>query len=181
MRSLKVIQFFAKLGKILSRIIGVFSIVIALICAFCVLGIAFLPNETFDFGGITIGSLVSESSKLNIGEMYTSLTIYIITCSGEALLCVIAGRFFANELQAGTPFDTDCAKQMLRLGIYAIVIPIITMLAAALIGAVMSNCFGGVEELNIQSFLSIGVGIMFIALSLICRYGAEQAENNFGE
>lgn len=178
MRSLKVIQFFSRLGKILSRIIGVLSIIMALICAFCVLGIAFLPNDTFEFGGITIGSLMSESHKLNLGEVYTSLTVYIIMCSGETVLCALSARFFAGELRAGTPFTAECANGLLRLGILTVIVPIVTMLAAALVGTVMSNCFGGIDELNIQSFLSVGVGVIFIVLSLICKYVVRWTEKS---
>lgn len=175
---MKFIQTLAKLGKGFSRAICILSLTVAVICAICVLGIAFLPNESFVFSGITIHSLIPDGKSLDAGEYYTALTMYIIICSGEAVLCRIAERFFADELRAGTPFTREISGKMLKLGVLTVALPIITMLIAALICTVMSNSFGTVREYNIGGFGSVGIGILFIILSVVCRCIAERNEEN---
>ena len=64
----------------------------------------------------------------------------------------------------------------MRLGILAICIPIGTQMIAAIVYAVMEQTMQGVAPLQLDNDGSVTLGIMFIVLSLICRYGEELRE-----
>lgn len=63
----------------------------------------------------------------------------MILCAGEAVLAKFAEHYFKRELVDGTPFDLGGAKELRRLGILAICIPIGTQMLAEIIYAVMEQ------------------------------------------
>lgn len=65
---------------------------------------------------------------------------------------------------------------MQRLGILTIFLPIGTQIVAEIVHAVMEQAMQGVAPLQLDNDSSVTLGIMFIVLSLICRYGAELRE-----
>lgn len=65
---------------------------------------------------------------------------------------------------------------MMRLGILAICIPIGTQIIAEIVCAVMEQTLHGVARFQFDHSSSVTLGVMFIVLSLICRYGAELRE-----
>ena len=172
MKSLETIQKLAKIAKIFCRIIFVFCIVGASCCAAGIISLAVIP-ESFKIGGVTVQSMIAEYGKVGIGTCYTTMAVCIVLCAGEAVLCKIAERYFKNELDAGTPFTHEGSKELLRLGIFTIVIPIVTNIIAAILHAVMKLVFENVADMDISGYVSVGIGVMFIITSLLCRYGAE--------
>ena len=100
----------------------------------------------------------------------------MILCAGEAVLAKFAEHYFKRELADGTPFDLGGAKELMRLGILAICIPIGVQMIAEIVYAVMEQTMQGVAALQLDNTGSVTLGIMFIVLSLICRYGAELHE-----
>ena len=106
------------------------------------------------------------------------MAVGAIICAGEAVLCRIAGRYFKNELEAGTPFTFDGAKELLRLGIYTICIPVVTVVASEIVYQVMKHFLSNVDKLEIGNAVSVELGVMFIIMSLLCKYGAEIAKDN---
>lgn len=62
---------------------------------------------------------------------------------------------------------------MMRLGILAICIPIGTQMIAEIVYAVMEQTLHGVEPFQLDHSGSVALGVMFIVMSLGCRYGAE--------
>lgn len=175
-KTLNAIQVFSKIGKILSTIIHVFCIVGIVGCC---IGLA--TYGTFDnalkIAGVNIHGLVKESEELSQGTAYASMTTALIFCIGQVILTRIAGRYFKNELRAGTPFTLDGAKELLHLGICTICIPIGTAVAAGISYVIISNVFEHVAEMSTDNFTSTGLGIGMILVSLICKYGAQLAGN----
>ena len=98
----------------------------------------------------------------------------------EAALAKFAACYFKKELKAGTPFTLSGAKELLRLGILTVAIPLGCALAANITGGILAGYMPVDREL-LSSFLpdnegSITLGIMFMLMSLLCRHGAEQKE-----
>ena len=94
----------------------------------------------------------------------------------SSILCRFAEKYFANELKAGTPFTFDGAKELMRLGILAIVIPLSAKALAAIVYAVLKLLLEGVEAPKDWYGISVGLGMMMIVTAVICRYGAELKE-----
>ena len=166
MSSLDKIQKFSKLGKILCSIVFVFCM-IGIIGS--VVGIAFLAAgvDAIHIGGVTLKSIVQINSGTSIDTANIYMVVAIILCSGEAVIAKFAEHYFKGELLDGTPFNMERSKELTRLGI-------VTEVVAAIVYEIMSFIFVNTDSLEIGNCGSVGIGITFIIVSLICRYGAER-------
>ena len=176
MKSLKALQTLAKIGKILSTITFVLSIVVG---AFCIAGIFSLlvfPADGFKLFGATIRGLMEKEADVSTATMYATMSCGIILCAGEAVLAKFAERYFKNELKAGTPFTFDGAKELMRLGILAICIPIGTAILSGIVYGIFKLAATDVANPDIHSGASVGIGVMMIVGSLLCGHGAEISE-----
>ena len=180
MSSLDKIQKLSKLGKILCSIVFVFC-VIGIIGS--VVGIAFLAAgvDAIHIEGVTLKSIVQTNSGTSIGTANIYMVVAIILCSGEAVIAKFAEHYFKGELLDGTPFNMERAKELTRLGIITIGVSIVTEMVAAIVYEIMSFIFVNTDSLEIGNWGSVGIGITFIIVSLICRYGAERGreQQNF--
>ena len=172
MKTLKTIQTLCKIGKVISKVIYILCLVGGIGCAVGIICTALIP-DSIKIGGVTVHGLIESSAEVSMGAIYTAMAVGMIFCAGEAVLCKFAERYFRNELAAGTPFTLDGAKEMIRLGILTICIPIGTAIVAGITYGIMSAVFGKVADLDLNGSFSIGLGVMFIVTGLICRYGAE--------
>ena len=175
MKTLNTIQTLAKIGKILSKIIYVCCIVG--FCG-CIVGIVSLAigAETFKLGGITVHSMIENKAGMNLPTLYASMAVGLLFCAVEAVLCKFAEIYFKNELADGNPFTLRGAKELMRLGILTIAIPLGTVIVCSIGVSIADNIYPGIDKLSIGEFSSVGLGVMMIVLSLFCRYGAELNE-----
>ena len=175
MKTLNTIQTLAKIGRILSKIIFVCCIVG--FCG-CIVGIVSLAigAETFKLGGVTVHSMIENEAGMNMPTLYASMAVGLLFCAAEAILCKFAEIYFKNELADGNPFTLCGAKELMRLGILTIAIPLGTVIVCSIGVSIADNIYPGIDKLSIGEFSSVGLGIMMIVLSLFCRYGAELNE-----
>ena len=180
MKTLNTIQTLSKIGKIFSKVLFILCVIGGIFCLVGILEISFVHNG-LKIGGVTIHSIIEQSGAIDKSAWYGEMAAGIVLCAGEAVLCKIAEMYFKNELKAGTPFTFDGAKELMRLGLFAICIPLGISIAIGIIDGVISRDFGSVSALNINVSASIGLGVMLIITSLLCRYGAEISQKNKGE
>lgn len=119
-KTLDTIQTLSKIGRVLSKIVFIFSLIGAIGCAAGILSVRFLP-ESIQLGKTTIQGLVELTDKLTPAVAYAAMITAEILCVGEAILAEIAERYFKREIADGTPFTFDGAKALQRLGIMMIV------------------------------------------------------------
>ena len=176
MKTLKTIQTLSKIGKIISKIIFIFCLIAGIGCFVGIISLAVIPDG-FKLGGVTIHSMIEKNAEISIGTCYAAMAVCIVLCAGEAVLCKLAEKYFKNELAAGTPFTFDGAKELMLLGICTICIPIGTAVISGIVYGIMSSIFSGVADYSFSNATSVGLGVMFIVMSLLCRYGAEITQN----
>ncbi len=177
LKSLNTIQKLSKIGKVLSKIAFIFSVIGFCGCIAGLLSLNFGNGGLLKFGRVTLHGLVSEEYGHNVKSIAATLSGWMIVCAGEALLAKYAELYFKNELKAGTPFTFGGAKELLRLGILTLAVPI----GSAVIGSIVEGIvigFMGVEKVSAMNMYfgneaSIVLGLMFLLGSLLCRYGAE--------
>lgn len=177
MKTLNNIQKLSKIGKVLSKIVFIFCIVGFCGCIVGILSMA-LGAPPLKIGGVTLKSILNTEAKVTIGAVYAAMATGMILCAGEAVLAKFAEHYFKRELAEGTPFSHCCAKEMQRLGILTICIPIGTQIVAEIVYAVMEQTVQGVAPLRLDNNGSVALGVMFIVLSLICRCGTEIYEES---
>lgn len=174
MKTLKNIQTLSKIGKILSKIIYICCIVGF---AGCVVGIIamMIGGQAVKIGGMTLHSILQTEANVAEGTIWSAIVVGLIFTVGEFFLARMSYQYFENELKAGTPFSKEGAKEMFRLGISAIWIPLATLILAQISQEIFANLMEA-EKLELGGFESVSLGVMFIIMSLICKYGAELSE-----
>ena len=177
-KTLNTIQKLYKLAWILCKIAFITCTVSFCICLAGILSIA-LGAETLKFGGVTLERMIQTNASLNLASLTAAMTAGAILCAGRAVLSKFAELYFKHELADGSPFTLVGAKEMQRLGILTICIPLGTQIVAEIVYAVMEQTLQGVAPFNLDSSGSISLGIMFLVMSLLCRYGAEQIEEKY--
>lgn len=101
------------------------------------------------------------------------MIVAIILCLGEAILAKYSEHYFNREPIDGTPFNIDGANELKRLGILTICIPLITQILSEIVNGITKET----STLSLDCSGSIMLGLMFIVLSIVCRYGAETLKN----
>lgn len=173
MKTLNTIQTISKIAKIICKIGYVCCIVGGILGVVGFLSLVFIPDG-FKLGGVTIQGMIEKSPDVSVKSVLANVAAGVIMCIGYGILLKIAVRYFKNELDAGTPFTFDGAKELLRLGIYTICIPIATMIASKIVFEVMKRLIeADIPDPTDDIRLSAGVGIALIIMSVLCRYGAE--------
>lgn len=84
-------------------------------------------------------------------------------------------------MTAGTPFTTDGEKELQRLGILTICIPLGCLIVAEIVSGIIAGFLNCDDLLKLDNGDSVAMGVMFIVMSLLCRYGAELRVNNDAE
>lgn len=176
-KTLKTIQTFAKVGKIVSNIIFVFSIIGAIICLIAVSAMAGIQNVEVE--GKTVAGLIEEESGTDFVTFIFTCVSAIVSCIGGAVIAKFAVNYFTNELDDGTPFTYAGSKELLRLGIITVAVPmaISTILGIAFI---ITKFFWPslAESAMSEDSISIGIGLLLIVMSFVFKHGAELAEKN---
>ncbi len=171
MKSLETIQKLSKMGKVISKILFIFSLIgivgsiVGLICMN-------LNLPTISIGGITLHSILIKEN-ISDNTIYISMMVAIILCLGEAILAKYSEHYFNRELIDGTPFNIDGANELKRIGILTICIPLVTQILTEIVNGIMKET----STLSLDCSGSILLGLMFIVLSIVCRYGAETLKN----
>ena len=179
MNTLHTIQTISKIGKILSKIIFVFCIVGFCICIVGIVSLG-VGAPTLKLGGVTLESILQTETDVTAGTMYATMAAAAILCAGEGVLAKFAAHYFDRELKDGTPFTLDGAKELLRLGILSICIPVATQIIAQIVQTILEKVLTDVEPPNMDLAGSAAVGVALIVMALLCKYGAQMQEEKTG-
>ena len=139
MKSLNTIQKLSKIGKVLSKIAFIFSVIGFCGCIAGLLSLSFGNSSLIKIGGVTLHALISVEYGYNIKSITATLSGQMIICAGEAVLAKFAEVYFKNELRAETPFTHARAKELLRLGILTLTIPT----GCAVVGSIVEGIIAG--------------------------------------
>lgn len=172
MKTIEIIQKTSMIGKILSKIVYICCIVGLIGCVVGIIGII-VGDHALSFRGLTLHTLIVEEGGESIGTVWAAIVSGIIICIGEFFVAKLSYNYFRNELEDGTPFTEEGSKEMLRLGIHIIWIPIASSILTSIAKGIIEHIFIDVKPLESDVSSSVTLGIMFIIMSLICRYGSE--------
>ena len=173
MKSLQTIQTLSKIGKILSKIIYICCTIGAVGCAIGMASLPFADTGVLKIGGVTIHGLIVNRAGIDLNSLYPLMTGAMIVCIGQTILAKFAENYFTHELAVGSPFTVDGAKELLRLGILTICIPLGCLIVAEIVSGIMAGFLNCDDLLKIENADSVILGVMFIIMSVLCRYGAE--------
>ncbi len=173
MKTLNTIQILSKIGKVLSKIVFICCIIGTVGCAAGMASLPFADTGALKIGGVTIHGLIVNRAGIDLNSLYPLMTGALIVCIGQAITAKFAEGYFAHELTAGTPFTLTGAKELLRLGIIIICVPLGTQILAEIVNNILAQIIHCGEAFKLHGGDSVALGVMFIVMSLLCRYGAE--------
>lgn len=169
-KSLKTVQTVCKVCKVLAEIAFVlFVVIVALMLAAAI----FTGTDNFDAlllsGGVVLDDMLQQTGVTQdyMVAVFVCLTIII---AAEAVVAKFINVYFKHELKAGTPFTFEGAKEMLRLGIITIAVPVGASVISAIYLTVVTADSG---DWNFSVKISLGMGLMFLALSPLLKHGTE--------
>lgn len=170
-KTLTTIQTLMKVGRILSGIAYVCSLVGGILC---IVGLvtAGAPRSIV-LGGVTIHTLIASLDNLNLGAFYSTAVTALFACISTCILAKLASRYFNHELTAGTPFTIEGARELLRLGICIICVPLAAIIIAKICCATIGVLFPGEAIIDFNAEAPVLLGVVIIVMSLFCKYGAE--------
>lgn len=179
MKTLDILQTISKIGKVLSKIVYICSVIGA---AGCLLGILFLPfsnSGILKIGGVTIHGLIVNRAGIDLNSLYPALVGILFACVGHAVVARLGESYFRSELTAGTPFTIPGAAELLKLGIMAISVPLATGILGQIVSGIVAEFVGSGDAFSMNMGDSVSIGVTMIFMSLVLRCGAE--ENGAGE
>lgn len=170
-KSLKTVQTVCKVCKVLAEIAFVLLVVGAVLMLACGIFIGTgKMNALLSSGALVLDEMLQQSGATQ--EYVTAVLVCMtIIIAAEAVVAKFINVYFKHELKAGTPFTFEGAKEMLRLGIITIAVPAGASLVATIVFGIMAAGSGLDSEFNFE--ISLGMGLMFLALSPLLKYGAE--------
>lgn len=174
MKTLSVLQVLAKIGRVLSRIVFICCAIGVAGCAVGLLSLPFADTGIIKLGGVSIYGLICNHAGIELNELYALLAGAMIVCLGELITARYAEAYFRNECAAGTPFTLYGAKELLRLGILVVCVPLGAQIVALIVSGFLSELLGCGEAFRLSRGDSVALGVMLILGSLLCRCGAEQ-------
>lgn len=174
-KTLKTIQKIAKLGLVLNKINLWFSY-IGIICAFLLLIAQIVVGNTNIISDQQIILDIYNKTHLNIGEVYSGCVVAILLSISNMIVSKIAIDYYKNELELGTPLNLELANKLINLGKYTIIVPLISIILSGITHSIFSYFYAGMKELEIGNYVSIGLGIAYIIIGLLCRLATENNE-----
>lgn len=170
-KSLKTVQTVCKVCMVLAEIAFVlFVVIVALMLAAAIFTGAGKMDALLSSGALALDEMLQQygATQEYVTAVLVCMTIII---AAEAVVAKFINVYFKHELKAGTPFTFEGAKEMLRLGIITIAVPAGASLAATIVFDIMAAGSGLDSEFNFE--ISLGMGLMFLALSPLLKHGTE--------
>ncbi len=180
MKTLKTIQMLAKFGKVFSIIARVCCMIGGISCAVCAGLLAIYGEKAISIAKDNAGQIDDEQARQIVEQLTNPMMIMMIAiaaafCFAGAVVARFAQNYFKHEIEDGTPFTMRGAKELMRLGIIYIAVNLGVSIVAGTVYAIFSKTIETADKTEFHG-LSIGLGITFIIVSVICRYGAELTE-----
>ena len=170
-KSLKTVQTICKVCKVLAEIAFVmFVVIVALMLVAAIFTGTGKLDALLSSGALDLDEMLQQygATQEYVTAVLVCMTIII---AAEAVVAKFINVYFKHELKAGTPFTFEGAKEMLRLGIITIAVPAGASLVATIVFGIMAAGSGLDSEFNFE--ISLGMGLMFLALSPLLKHGTE--------
>ncbi len=163
MKSLERVQKLSKIISIFVQIIFVCCIVGLVGSVLGIIGNLIIGNDAEVWAQISRDAQVDVS--FNMAMCYC--VVGAILSAGEVALYYYVKGFYKKELAVGTPFNKEIVKNMQIIGILHIAIPFGTLILSSIVMAIFR------VNIDFSNFGDIGIGLAYLALSLVFDYGAD--------
>lgn len=164
MKSLEVIQKIVKVLRILAKIAYIFCIIGAVASAIGTASL-FAIDENSEIWKKALEAI--QPDTIDLAAVRCTCLTGVFVCAAGAVLSWFSKRLFEDDLAAGTPFDRNICKDVLKVGIIYLAVSVVSGIIIAIIYA----CFN--LDADGSGFSGFTTGIVYIICWLLCRYGAD--------
>ena len=166
-KSLSTIQTVFKVLRIIAKIVYIVCLVGAVCSAVGLLILCLVPLMPQN-----VTDIISKETDMSVAVMFVACIAGMVACVAEAVIARFCEIYFAHELEAGTPFTYEGSKEIFRLGVISIAVSFgASVILGILIG--IAQLISDASIVDVNTFTSIGTGLVFIFLSVVFKYGAE--------
>lgn len=170
-QKLHAIQKIAKILHVFSKIAFVFCMIGLGASVISVVGLRHWGEMQVE--GMDMLAYIEQSTgqALTIPMCYASCGSAVVICLIGGILAYYTKRYLKNELEAGTPFTRDGARELRFLAILNFVLPIVSSAAQVAIFTELQ-----ITDLEFSMDVDLGYVLIMVVLSLIFDYGADMKE-----
>ena len=161
-----------KLGKILSTITFVASIVIFVLCVATIVSTnVFGTDPIAQIGDTKVYGLIAEGMEDHQTEM---LAIIAVFGAASMISGYVAMRFFGKELKDATIFTIGSSRASRVAGIWIIVANLLAVIICGTLYTLFRLDFGEYATMNTASGSSVLIGIGFLFFSAVIEEGYKE-------
>ncbi|MBE6984235.1 MAG: hypothetical protein E7434_01225 [Ruminococcaceae bacterium] len=176
MTGAKIIQAIAMALKVVCIVMIVFYGIAALASGLGLLETVFSESSR-PIARFMLEEYLGYNARLSLTELRVILIGSIVAAVAEILVLLFLSRYFKHELKAGSPFTFEGAKELLWVGIKALIIFAVAMAICCVTRLI---AFGNTDlpEIETEMFQVSRHGAELILLSLLLRFGAEETRRS---
>ena len=164
-KTLSTILTIFKVAKIVAKVIFILCIIGG---AGCLLSLVMLPFA----GGIL--QMLGEGEEI-LPSTYFEAVVGAIACAGDAVVAYFAEKYFGHVLESGTPFTLEGSKECFNFGLVSIITSLAVSVASGIAIGICLLFSAEAQGFDAETSVSLTTGLLFLFISLIFKYGAEQA------
>ncbi len=163
MKSLERVQKLSKIISIFVQIIFVCCIVALVGSVLGILSVAIIGKDP------AVWAQISRDAQTTV--TFDMLMCYCIVgailSAGEIALYYYVKEFYKKELTIGTPFNKEIVRDMQKIGILHIAIPLGTLILSSIVMAIFR------VDVDFANIGDLTIGLVYLALSFVFDYGAD--------
>lgn len=157
-----------KLGKVLSTIAFIASIIVVVFCCISVVSVkAGGTGEIAQIGNTTISGILSDIGISEEPYLLDMLIIMIVFGIASFISGFAAMRFFTKEMKASMLFNSECGNRCRTTGVWIAAVNLLAAVICGIIYTIRNVVFEDYASMNTSAGISFGIGIGFIICSAI--------------
>lgn len=169
---LKTIQTICKVFRVLSIIVFICSIIGCVLAGIGGLSLRMIQDNDLIVSGVSVQSLIQAETGSSPETISVLCYIGAILCASEIVISKMTMNYFKKELADETPFTLSGAKQLSKLGLYTIIVSLISIIGSSIIASVALKGTN-LESYEFSNGSSLFLGFIFILFGIVFQYGAE--------
>lgn len=177
----KTIQTVCNIGRILSKVVMVCCVVGFAACLLGNIAMLLTDGSRYVIGNLTIHGIAEAKDSISKSTVLAAMIGSMIICASQFVPAREGAKFFEHELALGTPFRTELADELKRLGIVTIVSPLLGIILASTAVKIVAEVCGNVADIDFSNGASVGLGLVMIFIALLLRSASSQMQSDVVE
>lgn len=165
------IQKISKIAEIICKVLFILSVVGTCIITVSIILFLIFGNFSVKIGSIDIHNIIDGYDQITKPQLCLIALRGLVESVVSAILFGFAKNYLSSEIIDGTPFTEKGSKEIFRLGVLTIALPLAALFVISVINELLKI------ESGFEAEIPVTAGIILIIASLIFSYGADLEKN----